>query len=269
MVLLGASACGRLGFDAISADDAGIDVDGATASDAAMALDSGVDPDLVVWLEFDGDPTAGVVDSMATLPDGSCAPQRCPNTVPGLFGNAAQFDGVDDYLQFDSAATLDFGGTGEAFSVTLWYRATDLTPPLQQVLMAQSTDGGSVSYQLSFEPWQDGPELDLVWKVCETDCQSGQFAVAGDLASVQRWVFIAGVWDGTETRLYVDSTLIASMPKTTITFDGFPFMVGADYETGGSIEDTFNGLIDDLRIYRRALSVKEQQALMARAAGSL
>jgi hypothetical protein len=81
------------------------------------------------------------------------------------------------------------------------------------------------------------------------------------LAVTNEWIFVAGTWDGTTTRIFVNAQEMASMAKSTIAFDGNPFMVGADFEGPGNITDTFNGAIDDLRIYRRALSQAEQQAL--------
>lgn len=249
-LVLALAACGRIGFGQTTSGDA------ADGSDSVVA-----DPDLIVHVTFDG--TTMPSDGAGLLGAVSCVSSRCPGSVPGRIGNAAAFDGVDDYLLFSSVAALDFGAAGQPFSISMWYRAADLTPPTQRVLLAQSTDNGSVSYQLSFEPWQAGTALDLVWKVCATDCQSGMFAVASDLAALDRWTLVVGTWDGNITRLFVDAQLIATMPKAQIAYDGFPFMIGADYETGGSIQDTFDGLIDDLRVYRRELTVAEQQQLLA------
>jgi len=252
--------CGRLGYDPDQSDGdaAAIDAD-PLAIDATT--DGSIDPDLLVWLTFESDPVNGTPDLRGLLADGSCVPPRCPTSSVGIIGNAYNFDGTDDYIQFNTVSALDFGNTGQPFSISFWYRAVDLSPPLQQVLMAQSTTGGSVSFQLSFEVWEGGTPMDLVWKVCESDCQSGSFAVAADLNTVSERIFVVGTWDGTTTRLFIDAQLVASMPKSRIAFDGNPLMVGADLEGGNSIEDTFNGAIDDFRIYRRALSQEEQQLM--------
>ncbi len=139
------------------------------------AGDAAPDPDLLVYSCFDGDPLVTTSDSRGLLDSGTCSLDRCPTATTGVVGGAYLFDGVDDYILVPSNPLLDFGDQGQPFSVSMWYRAADLTPPAQQVLMSQSTTGGSVSYQLSLEPWQAGSALDLVWKVCETGCQSGAF----------------------------------------------------------------------------------------------
>lgn len=248
-ILICAAGCGRIGFDGLLG-----------GGDDAPTGDAPADPDLLVHLTFD-DASAG--DAAGLLAPPSCDPGRCPSAVPGRIGNALAFDGVDDYLQFASPAALDFGGAGQPFSIALWFFATDLTPPTQRVLAAQATDGGQVSYQLAYEDIQGGGALDLVWKVCATGCLSEPFAIADDIPMLGRWVLLVATWDGTDTNLYLDAQLVASTPKPGIDYDGFPFMVGADYETGGSIEDSFAGSLDDLQIYRRALSIADQQKLLA------
>jgi hypothetical protein len=260
-LLASSAGCGRLLYEPgeRSADDDG----GVSNGDSGSSADAAPDPDLLVAIGFDGDPAVATPDGQGLLSAGTCTAGRCPSQTTGVVGGAYLFDGVDDYIQFDTSTLLDFGSLSQAFSVVLWYRALDLTPSAQQVLMAQSTAGGSVAYQLSFEPWQAGAALDLVWKVCQTDCQSAEFAVADDLDDLDEWLLVVATWDGSVTRLYIDAVEIASQPKSMITFDGSPLMVGADYETGGSIEDTFNGAIDELAIYTRVLSADEQAQLLS------
>jgi hypothetical protein len=253
-------SCGRIGYEPVSGDD-----DSGTGSDiidASPLPDALPDSTLLVWITMSGNPATGVIDRQGLLAPGSCVTGRCPMSVAGQIGTALRFDGVDDYLEFATNDALDFGQGSQPFTVSLWYRAADLTPPAQQVLMAQSTAGGGVSYQLSFEAWQGGNALDLVWKVCESDCQSALFAVSPDHTDLDEWIFIAGTWDGSVTRLYVNAEEIAAVPKSLIAFDGGALMIGADLEVGPSIEDSFNGAIDDFRIYSRALSAADQMTMM-------
>lgn len=239
--------------------------DAAPVIDAPESIDApdAADPDLLVHLELDA-AANGATDSAGTLAAGSCADPRCPGSEPGVFGNAAAFDGDDDFIQFATVDALDFGAAAQPFTVTLWYQAAGFTSPIQQVLMAQSVGGGQVAYQLSFEQiGGDDVAMDLVWKVCAVNCTSETDAVALDLAAVGEWVFVAGVWTGSQIELYVDGTFRAEVERNGVIFDGSPFMVGADFESGGVIEDTFNGAIDDLRIYKRALTEAEIGALRA------
>ena len=73
------------------------------------------------------------------------------------------------------------------------------------------------------------------------------------------WVHIAGTYDGSIVRLYVDGEQIASqamtghfMPDTT------PFLLGANGNgAADGPSERFPGLIDEIMLYRRALSADE------------
>jgi hypothetical protein len=275
LVALLISGCGRIGFgpgeggDSGPTDSGGMDgTAGDGAADATVdsaiedaAADAGLDPDLVVWLPFDVDDPIDATDVTGVLTNPQCEAGRCPASVAGVFGQALSFDGVDDYLRFDTSPMLDFGASAQPFTVTVWYR-TNSRGPAQQVVYAQATGGGDVSYQLSFEDLDGAGTYDVVWKVCESDCPSETFAQLVDGVDVDAWRFAAGVWTGTESILYLDGVEQARTETNDVKFDGEPFMVGSDWETGGSIEDSFDGEIDDLRIYRRVLTVPEQMELM-------
>jgi len=130
-------------------------------------------------------------------------------------------------------------------------------------VFTQATTGGDVSFQLSFEDLFASGTYDVDWKVCQADRPSETFADFVDGVEVGEWHFAVGVWTGAQSILYLDGVERAGTRTAGVKFDGSPFMLGADWESGGSIEDTFDGVIDDLRICRRVLGVAEQLALMA------
>jgi len=69
------------------------------------------------------------------------------------------------------------------------------------------------------------------------------------------WSHIAGVYDGSALLTYVDGQLKASMLVTgTLQSTASPLYLGADYGNAGA---SFNGKIDDVRIYNRALPSNE------------
>ena len=74
------------------------------------------------------------------------------------------------------------------------------------------------------------------------------------------WVHLAGVGDGTNIRIYTNGVLAASGAGTTSGSSTFGFNIG-----GGGIFDPsanfFNGQIDEVAVYHRALSLTEIQSL--------
>ncbi|WP_422449137.1 glycoside hydrolase family 2 TIM barrel-domain containing protein [Thermoanaerobacterium sp. DL9XJH110] len=68
------------------------------------------------------------------------------------------------------------------------------------------------------------------------------------------WHHVAGTYDGTMLKLYIDGELKAAKETTAkITENTYPVGIGRDVERNRS----FNGLIDKVRIYNRALSLEE------------
>ncbi len=67
--------------------------------------------------------------------------------------------------------------------------------------------------------------------------------------STDRWYHIAGVYDGSEVRLYIDGKLVArtegSGPRRT---NELPFFIGADVDGRGRAMSFFDGEVDDVRI---------------------
>jgi len=73
------------------------------------------------------------------------------------------------------------------------------------------------------------------------------------------WIFVVGTYDGTNMKLYVNGELKITVAKTgpmnTATTD---LLIGTRLNLPA---DTFNGKIDDIRIFDRALSLDQIQAL--------
>jgi fibronectin type 3 domain-containing protein len=76
------------------------------------------------------------------------------------------------------------------------------------------------------------------------------------------WVYVVGTWNGSTLILYTNGALQASFPASgSITSTTDPLAIGRK-NTGTSIGDYFNGQIDEVRIYNRALGVAEINTIM-------
>jgi hypothetical protein len=74
------------------------------------------------------------------------------------------------------------------------------------------------------------------------------------------WVHIAGTYDGSIARLYIDGQPIMSQPMTgRFMPDTTPFLLGANGNgvAGSAPTERFPGRIDEIVLYRRALSADE------------
>jgi Concanavalin A-like lectin/glucanases superfamily len=70
---------------------------------------------------------------------------------------------------------------------------------------------------------------------------------------------VAVVFNGTQAQFYVNGALVATRPvSASVTARDNQLRIGADANT----QQFYNGTIDDLRIYTRALTASEVQADM-------
>jgi hypothetical protein len=72
---------------------------------------------------------------------------------------------------------------------------------------------------------------------------------------VDAWSFIAGTYDGTAMRLYVDGELRTTEPlEGALTLNSDALLIGTRLNLPA---DTFHGTLDEIRIYNRALTNEE------------
>ncbi len=76
--------------------------------------------------------------------------------------------------------------------------------------------------------------------------------------AVNQWTHLAATYDGTTVRLYVSGVEVASRPQTgSISATNGVLTIGSN-----AYDEYFTGLIDEIRIYNRALSIGEIQVDM-------
>lgn len=107
-------------------------------------------------------------------------------------------------------------------------------------------------------------------EVCPAYSNTGQLHVTDG-----QWHHVVGTCDGTETRIYVDGRLVGkpqmnSHPARPTSYD---LTIGADRSnpipSAGEIDASFNGLMDDVMMWNRALSLDEVQSLYQAQSGAL
>lgn len=166
----------------------------------------------------------------------------------GIIGGALHLDGTDDFVSIPNESMFDLTGS---VTVSAWIQVESFTKPWQSIV----TKG------------------DRAWRLHranETKCAG--FACSdlsrdqvGDLYGKRdvddgKWHHIAGVLDETKMSIFVDGALDASMnASTNISVNDYAVLIGANAQATGRL---FHGLLDDVRIYDRALSVAELRALV-------
>jgi len=174
-------------------------------------------------------------------------------SAAGKFGAAISFDGTDDFVNINDANSLDLtnGMTLEA-----WVNPNNLTGYKTAVCKENGTS--SLAYALSPNNNTSGSSNQR--PNSRIRIGSNTRTVTGTTKlSMSTWTHIAITYDGAMMRLYVNgvqSSTFATTGNITATTD--PLRIGGTT----ALSQYFAGLIDEVRIYSRALSASEIQTDM-------
>jgi len=230
-------------------DRPAVDASADAPSDATIA-------GLVAWFPMD-DVASTFVSCMPDAighHDGTCV-GNMPAKVPGAIDGAYKFDGMLN-IRIADDADLDT----PAFTVAYWQ---NLVPS-----PAMKADGYECSVNRVY-----GTAADDSWQVCaETQ---GTFWKVGDASSasidmvqVGEWHHIAITFDGATFTIWLDGTSLGTGAATVASEPTDPIVLGMDLDGDGvgtfMPSATFDGLLDDLRFYNRALSPAEVAELAHR-----
>ena len=175
-----------------------------------------------------------------------------PVWAVGKNGGALQFDGVNDRVRVPDANVLDLS-TASTFEA--WVYPT-VAPSGWRTIVQKEVD----AYLLMASSNQNRPVSGGTFDgVCCTNV-SAPAALA-----VNTWTHLAATYDGAQIRIYVNGTQVAAVARTgTYEQNNNPLWIGGNAVYG----EHFQGRIDDLRIYNRALSSTEIQTDMNTAVGA-
>jgi hypothetical protein len=163
-------------------------------------------------------------------------------TANGMYGRGLVFDGADDWVTIADNATLDLRN---AMTLEAWVKPDALANVWRTILIKEQTS--QLSYALYANTDAGGPSGHAY-----TDRDNG---VAGpDRLPQGEWSHVATTWDGATLRVYVNGAEVASIPlEDEIRTSSGALRIGGNAIWG----EWFDGQIDEVRVYNRALSPEE------------
>jgi glucose/arabinose dehydrogenase/PKD repeat protein/fibronectin type 3 domain-containing protein len=173
-----------------------------------------------------------------------------PSWVAGKHSNAVSLDGVNDYLPVPNSPSLDV--SGNALTLSAWLNPASISGDSVVLGKFWGLTMSSPFYQYGFE-LDEGtmPDFYVGTAAGPTVGSMGSALLLG------QWTHVAVVFNGTQAQFYVNGALVATRPVgASITARGNQLRIGADANT----QQFYKGTIDDLRIYKRALTASEVQA---------
>ncbi len=198
--------------------------------------------DLILWYPLDAESGSVVTDASGlgqngVLTGGSWQPGN------GKIGGALELDGVNDYIGFDYLLNPWYS----KFSVFAWIKGGGANEVI--ITQLDAVGGGTGREWLQIDPSYGR----LMTRLNNNGTPLTSTVVVTD----GQWHHVGFSWDGARRRLYVDGVEVAADSSN---IGNLQYCIGAmQIGIGKSLGDysCFSGLIDDVRIYSRALSAEE------------
>ena len=212
---------------------------------------------LVSWWRGEGNCLDAVGTNEGTL-------QNWATFAPGLVGQGFAFDGVNEYVKIPRAPGLDVGGQ---VTIDFWMKA-DPSNSMTTIQGLVTSDFYGVSIA-GGEPLGIGVDAFLSTDSGATWATTAEVNGGGAVVSPGQWHHIAATYDGTKLQLYVDAQpsgnpILHSGSISPMLAESFVAFGSEDGRTtcGGCIGTRyFNGLVDEVDIFNRALSASEIAAI--------
>ncbi len=182
-----------------------------------------------------------------------------PTPIAGVKDGALEFHGTGvaltnlEYITIPSTPILDIGGP---ITLALWIRPDAEDPEgkgttggeTAPMAKADSAASPSWSYQVRYG-WGGAPQPFMAFTFNTTP---RAWAFVGKKLTQGEWCHIAGTFDGTTLKCYLNGLQTDSTPMGPITKSGTPVLIGSD---GWGCD--WLGALDDVRIYNHGLTADE------------
>jgi glucose/arabinose dehydrogenase len=167
-------------------------------------------------------------------------------SAAGRFGGALSFDGQNDWVTVADDPSLDLT---TALTMEAWVRPSGAPNGYRTVVMKERPGG----HAYTLYSWTGGPLAEVY--------SGGYFGASSPPAlAAGTWAHLAATVSGGSLRLYLNGNLVKTtalpgpLPATTS-----PLRIGGNSVWG---TEFYAGLIDEVRVYNRALSAAQIQADM-------
>jgi len=181
-------------------------------------------------------------------------------TTAGRHGNALSFNGISSYVDLGNPALLQMTGS---ITVSAWVNAAD-NPPDDGQIVAKSDSSSGWQLKTSSDA---GPQTFGIAVSSPSNQRTQRYS--NTIRSLGVWYHVAGVYNAAAGTLnvYVNGALDNGVLSGAIPTSNLDAPVNANIgrRNGGFY---FNGIVDDVRIYNRALSISEIQNDMATPVGT-
>ncbi len=213
-------------------------------------------PDLIAYFPFDGN-----LKDMSAFQNNALDHGQVTFT-DGKFGQAVNFDGIDDYLEIPH---LDIYNLDEKTIAFWFYKNNDYirdTPGWMdnEGLVFKSFDT-SLRRDFSFLIQYQTPPFNFKFNVYDNS-DSLTFLTVYESIHPQTWYHVVGVISPHIAKLYINGKLVKETTYSgELYHNNAPIILGVVHPPGDFPTRFFNGKIDELAIFGKTLSADEVQTI--------
>ena len=206
----------------------------------------------VGWWKLEGDPSDASGNGNHATAFGN------PTYVAGMSGQAISLNGTSQYASVADNTSLGTVTSANAITLAAWVKPGVVNT---QNLVSKSTNGGVNGYELCLASATSGAGPNRAFVRFNQVTSGDTYRVNSNTlysGLLGTWFHLAATYDGATIKLYVNGMLENSLPAAmTIAANTLPLAIGAQVAANGTASRWFQGAMDDVRLYNRALSAAE------------
>jgi len=205
------------------------------------------DENLVGYWSLDEGSGSKAYDGSGNSNDGTLTNMEEADWVDGIVGKALDFDGSNDYIDFGVAEYSRI----DTFSISAWIKPTTL----------KNNSSILTNFSSGYHGWRfQYTDSGTLTFLCVKNSDGGlQMVYSTDSISAGIWQHVAMKKSGTTVTFYINGELAGSGELAEATLDDATGHLKIAYEANNAAY--LDGLIDEIRFYKTALTAKEVSAL--------
>jgi YD repeat-containing protein len=218
---------------------------------------------LIAHWEFDENTGTTAGDSAGSY-DGTIAGASWVGTSGAPSGGSAlSFDGVGDDVRVGNVPVGSAGGAAGGFTAAFWVKAG--TQIRNNPAMISKVNGGSGEKSFIVDRYKIGGKMRFT---IYPDGSTAETLISPQQVLIEdKWQHVAVTYDGSYQRIYVNGQQVAQSEDRDASFAtarSSDLVIGGNGNTADYNANRFVGEMDDVRLYSRALTGAEIQAMMQR-----
>ena len=203
-----------------------------------------VDSGMVACWSFNETADSVLIDGSG---NGNTAFIHTATRVGGVKGNALSFNGTSDYAHADNSTSL---AISNQITIECWVNVRQVTPVSGS---GQTFIRKEKAYALGI-----GNGGKIGFQICDGSGNwHGGWTLSSQSIQTSTWYHIAGVWDGTTMKMYIngvrDPTAYSYSGTGPSSSSTYKVYIGEFFE---SAYERLNGTLDELKVYKYALSAE-------------